>query len=1102
MSGNRAIYNRAMEQSREAARNQRWDEALKGAVRALQEFAQDVDARTAAAVSLFHTEKFAQSLHIFEELHAADPDNPFFLGYIARAHEQQGNIDQAVTSYLKLAKLHEQQRVIARTIEALRNVLRIRPDRDDQRQRLAHLLEEANATREAAKEYFKLAERHYKQENLDRAAEMIETALRLDANNREARELAIAIREAMAQAAHALPLPTTDAPVADVRLSIGGELRSQQFTLEKMVALAIEKQEAGDSDGAIEYYERAINGGLERADVFYSLGLLYQEHNEHQAAVQVLEKAARDQEYALSAHFALGTSYKALNMLPQAAQEYEQTIGLVDLESIGKAEAEDLIQMYENAAEIYQQIGDIARAASLFSTLASFLQTKRWGKDRAAEFHRRAKELTERNMFAKLRTLGTGALTAPEEADPPPPVERGTLPATWGKLRSITDFLRTDGQPVSTNALDVPVEEPVAADPLTLFEQLPAPEQPVFTPVTKLDTTGLDQQTERWVMLSEKYIEQNLLDAALDACHEVIDLNLDYLPIHLRMGEIYERQGRTEDALMKYQLLIDTYMVRKEPERAIDVYFRLIDLSPDTINARSRLADLLKQAGRTDEAAEQLAQVASTYFRLGQTNRALEEYRRLLQWTPKNKDLHGQYGMALFKLERYESALIEFRRAVELGANDAVAIARLNMTLAVLGEHASTVWDSLATLLDLLQTNPQATDAVQGEYRTALLVADTAIMHYILGIIQQRANQHASALLEFEQAQTLLETEPDTLLHPVLIHQAMADSYIAIGQPEAALEQLRRGQAVAGSSPPDPTIKHSFAVPLSAGDLTRRMAEAYAASDDLAGAEQALLEARRLLPYDRTIYTKLADVYFRQGKLNEALTQLEDLASHYEHRQELDRAIETLEYGLKLAPNSTQVGSRVARLYLRRGFLEKGLDALIRVAEQQRKSGQLKDAVASLQQAADVYWTLGKHEEARNLYDKITQIAPNDVEARQWLALMYTLSFRTHDAIAEKKQIVRILTQQRDYKNAIAELHQIIGLDQKDLDAYFLLGDMLMRQEEFAQAVSLYNRMLKIDGADIERITALLTAAQHMLAQQKSNARGVTGDRGEGIGKK
>jgi tetratricopeptide (TPR) repeat protein len=262
------------------------------------------------------------------------------------------------------------------------------------------------------------------------------------------------------------------------------------------------------------------------------------------------------------------------------------------------------------------------------------------------------------------------------------------------------------------------------------------------------------------------------------------------------------------------------------------------------------------------------------------------------------------------------------------------------------------------------------------------------------------------------------------------------------------------------------------------------MAEAYAATDDLAGAEKALLEARRLLPYDRAIYTKLADVYFRQGKLKEALIQLEDLASHYEKRQDLDRAIEILEYGLKLAPSNTEVGGRLARMYLRRGLLDRGLEGLVRVAELQRKAGQLKDAVASLQQAADVYWTLGKHDEARSLYDRITQIAPNDIEARQWLALMYTLSFRTSDAIAEKKQIVRILTQQRDYENAIAELHQIIGLDQRDLDAYYLLGDMLMRREEYTQAVNLYNRMLKLDGADTERIKALISAANRMLTQQ------------------
>jgi Flp pilus assembly protein TadD len=130
----------------------------------------------------------------------------------------------------------------------------------------------------------------------------------------------------------------------------------------------------------------------------------------------------------------------------------------------------------------------------------------------------------------------------------------------------------------------------------------------------------------------------------------------------------------------------------------------------------------------------------------------------------------------------------------------------------------------------------------------------------------------------------------------------------------------------------------------------------------------------------------------------------------------------------------------------------------------------------------------GKQEEVRTIYDKIVQIAPDDVEARQWLAIMHTLAFRTHEAIAEKKEIARIFAKNRDYENAIAELHQIIGLNQKDAEAYYLLGDMLMRRREYAQAAQLYKRMLKMEDIDGERVEALLAAANRMLDQQKVGA--------------
>lgn len=1098
MPGNRALYDRAMEQSREAARLKQWEEALKQAARALQEFPQDHDARSAAAVALFNTGKHPQALQIFEELRGGDSNNPFFLEYIARTNEQMGNRLAAVGAYSQLADLQQSRRLQPKAIEALREVLRLSPDADEQRMRLARLLEESGAAPAAAQEHLELARRAQAQGRLQLAVERAEAAMRLDPNGREPRELIGELHTAMAEAS--LSEPAAGAPSAPLpRGSMTGGLQVSQVMLDKLIGEAQRRQESGDSAGAVEQYERIVGLGVERSDVFYSLGLLYQEAGNYPKAVPMLQRASADSEYALSAHFALGASFQALGQLQQAAQEYEQTLRLVDLQSIGKAESEDLIQMYESTASIYIEMNDMARAASLYSTLATFLAGKRWGKERADDFRKKAKELTDRNMFAKLRSLGTGALTAPEarggpQAAPAPMPSEETMPETWGKIRPITDFLRPlpAADPGGVDIFAAPPAAAPAADPLDAINSLPAPEKPHFAPVTSLDMTGLDDVGVRYVTASEKYIEQGLLLAALDACLEIIRLNPDYLPIHLRMGEIYEREGRTDEALTKYQLLIDTYVARNEARRAIDVYFRLIELSPDTINARSRLADLLKADGRVEAAADQVSVVASAAFRMGQTNKALEEYRRGLQWAPNSAKLHAQYGQALLKLERYEAALSEFRRALELNPDDLAGIARINAALALMGEDAAAMWQSLATLLDRLKVQaiggaPPALNDVQSEYRTALLVSDVAILHYILGVILQTCGQHTSALLELEQAADLIVTDEDPLLPPVLIHQAMADSYIALGQADAALDQLQRGQAAAARQPaqPNPNIRYPFATPLTQGELARRMAEAHAASGDLDGAEQALQQAKQHLPYDRAIYTKLADIYFRQGKLNEALAQLDELATHYESRQDLDRAIESLDYGAKLAPNNIGNSRRLAQLNLRRGYIDKGLEGLERVAELQRRAGQLKDAVASLQQAAEVYQMLGQMDNARETYDKIVKIAPNDVEARQWLSIMYTLAGRTRDAITEKKQLVRIFLQQRDYESAIAELHQIYGLDQNDPETLFQLGDVLMRREEYEQAMRTYARLAKL-GVDLERVEALQAAAKRMYDQQRA----------------
>ncbi|HEY0737586.1 MAG TPA: tetratricopeptide repeat protein [Herpetosiphonaceae bacterium] len=1072
MAGNRAIFERAMEQGRAAAQREDWSTALKEMLRAVQEIPNDLDARSSLAVALYHNEKYPQAIQLLEELRKRRGDDPYTLAYLARAYEGNQDFPQAVGILVRLGEQALEQRIIPEALEAFEEAIRLAPQDTDLRIRLAEVLVDAGDMRRAAEQCVEIGRIRHAAGDTEGAIEAVDEALSLDSSSRTAQALRAELAQQSQQSQPAAPEPSYQPPVETFRSGTGG-LHDPRLATDQLLAHAAQQREAGNLTGALRSYERALQQGVENPDLFYSLGMIYQERGDHTSAINLLRKVTGNDEYALSAHYSLGDSLKALGEIQQAAEEYETTIRLVDLESIGRTEADDLIAMYQAAAECYAELGELSRAASLYGTLAGFLQSKRWGKELADEYHARAKEFTERAMFAKLRTLGTGSLpvervieTAPQETTP--------AQTTWGALPSFTDFLRGD----------TPVEEQ-PADPFAALDSMPMPDTRIFPPVTPIDTSGCDETIVRFIEASGRFIEQGLVWAAVDACHEVIRHDNNYLPVHLRLGEIYEREGRIEDATLKYRTLIDIYAARGQEVEAIDVYYRMIDLMPETTNMRGQLVELLRKARRVEAAVEQALVVANTYFKQGQTSRALEEYRRIQSWAPPSAALHQEYGQALLKLERWEAAQFEFRRAVQLDPNAPVALAQLNLTMAVLGQNEQAMWDSFAALLQKLNAEPQYHPAVQAEYRSALLIVDTPILHYLLGLIQQIANQHASAMLSFEQALSLLVMEERPQLSPILVHQAMAESYLAQEQAQEAIDQLHTVQRLFVEQPLHIVSMHSFARPLTESELQRKLAKALTNVGQWDAAIKALKICQQFDPAEPSAYNQLADIYVQQGNMDAALDQYSQLATVQESRQQLDRAIEALDQAAQLAPSALPIRSRLAQMLIRRGILDRGLKELTEVASLQRGAGQIKEAVASLQQAAEIQWMLGKLDQVYHLYDMIVAFAPEDIDARQQLVNLHILAGRRDAAIAEQRRIARICTDQKNYTEAISCFHQIIALDPADGDAYESLGDLLMRQHEYEQAVRLYKRLSRLRPND-ERVEALQSAAERMLVQSQA----------------
>ena len=165
---------------------------------------------------------------------------------------------------------------------------------------------------------------------------------------------------------------------------------------------------------------------------------------------------------------------------------------------------------------------------------------------------------------------------------------------------------------------------------------------------------------------------------------------------------------------------------------------------------------------------------------------------------------------------------------------------------------------------------------------------------------------------------------------------------------------------------------------------------------------------------------------------------------------------------------------------MKRGLIDDGLQELNELSELQRKNGRLRDAVKTLQRAAETYWMMARQDKAYELYDRIVRISPGDVEARQQLVNLHIMAGRTKDAAEEQRTIAQICLQAHNTKEAIAALHQVIQLAPQDTRAYFALAQVLNDTGEYSQAYRLYGRVLRIDPDN--------TKAKNLQAQIKPKA--------------
>jgi tetratricopeptide (TPR) repeat protein len=134
-------------------------------------------------------------------------------------------------------------------------------------------------------------------------------------------------------------------------------------------------------------------------------------------------------------------------------------------------------------------------------------------------------------------------------------------------------------------------------------------------------------------------------------------------------------------------------------------------------------------------------------------------------------------------------------------------------------------------------------------------------------------------------------------------------------------------------------------------------------------------------------------------------------------------------------------------------------------------------AIAAYSRAAEIACAMGNFSLGNELYDRGVSADPDNVPVRHAAVAFYLQTGAVERAAEHLREIVRIALSEQDPDEAVAALHQIIGLAPHDISSYHKLGEVLTSMGEYKQAERVYRRL-----SDLAPNDPVLQAKQSALA--------------------
>lgn len=531
------------------------------------------------------------------------------------------------------------------------------------------------------------------------------------------------------------------------------------------------------------------------------------------------------------------------------------------------------------------------------------------------------------------------------------------------------------------------------------------------------------------------YLKQSNVPKALEVYKKLAALDPFNFTISMKLADMLLKEGMKREALTQLHLVGEGYLRNGQITEAQRCFRRMLQIQPDSTEARSGMGQTHYQAGSFMEAAEELGQIrdlkdpvllemlGDSYKRMGQRDKSVEVFRRILAIDPDHEGARQALGLLYLEIGDSESAYRELSPLAEIYMREG-QIDRAIEVISEIVRRDTHHQGSLEMLAELFHKAGDKARAIEEYNRVAEIYEEQGKMEEAAEIYQRLLNiepEREDFARRFREIKEKREITPEEVKVPV--------THLEEG------EELKEEEALE----PKETSTEVFSKEVGAGEVSLEVevpdeplvseyiekAEVYLKYGLLEQAVEQLQQALKFSPYNLKAHGHLKRVFLERGLIQEAIQESLSLAKIYEERGLGAQAVYELQKALDLDPENEEVRNRLKEFMEASPVLEEAslvhLEETIEPQEAMEEAAfagvgliQEEELPAELEEVlefpeeeslkvipgipelypaltedlaeAEFYLQQGMHEEARSVLERVLSLDPDNVHAMERMA--------------------------------------------------------------------------------------------------------------------